>query len=123
LSFPLEDLYLDGSQNGQVGQEVYGGGAAFNLASQSLHRIAGAPFELFCDSFVFGWERPTARSALLKLAGSPDNEAMLMLIPGKRRRIGGVSLTLADGRRRKGRREGDTLAFTVPADASLTLTW
>jgi hypothetical protein len=28
LSFPLEDLYIDGQQAGQVGQEVYGAGAA-----------------------------------------------------------------------------------------------
>lgn len=123
FSFPLEDLYLDGSENGQVGQEIYGGGAAFIFASQSFHRLAGAPFEMFCDSFVFGWERPTTRSAQLTLAGSPENKAMLVLLPSGRERIGSVSLTLADGRPRKGRRERGKLVFSVPADASLTLNW
>ena len=80
LSFPVEDLYVDGQQAGQVGQEIYGGGAAFIFATQSFHKIEGAPFELFCDSFVFGWERPTTRSALLTLGGSSANEAM----PSKR---------------------------------------
>jgi hypothetical protein len=72
---------------------------------------------------VFGWERPTKRSALLTLGGSSANEAMLVLLPGKRGGMGAVSLTLADGRRRKGRREDGKLVFTVPADASLTLRW
>jgi hypothetical protein len=123
LSFPVEDLYVDGQQAGQVGQEIYGGGAAFIFATQPFHKIEGAPFELFCDSFVFGWERPTARSALLTLAGSSANEAMLVLIPAKRGGMGAVSLTLADGRRRKGRRKDGKLVFSVPADASLTLSW
>ena len=33
LSFPLEDLYPDGRQAGQVGQEIYGAGAAFVYAA------------------------------------------------------------------------------------------
>jgi len=123
LSFPVEDLYIDGQTPGQVGQEIYGGGAAFIFASQAFHHIDGAPFELFCDSFVFGWDRPTQRSAILKLAGSDANKAMLVLLPAKGKRIGKVSLALADGRRPKARREGEKLFFTVPADASLTLTW
>jgi hypothetical protein len=123
LSFPVEDLYVDGQPAGQVGQEIYGAGAAFIFASQSYHRLEGAPFELFCDSFVFGWERPTPRSAMVTLAGAPGNRATLALLPANGRRIGKVSLTLADGRRRKGRREGGKLVFTLPADAGLTLSW
>jgi hypothetical protein len=123
LSFPVEDLYVDGQQAGQVGQEIYGGGAAFIFAKQAFHHVEDAPFELFCDSFVFGWERPNARSALLTLAGSPANTAMLVLLPRENARLRAVSLTLADGRRRKARREDGKLLFTVPADASLTLTW
>lgn len=33
LSFPLEDLYPDGRPAGQIGQEIYGAGAAFTYAS------------------------------------------------------------------------------------------
>jgi hypothetical protein len=123
LSFPVEDLYVDGQQPGQVGQEIYGGGAAFIFASQAFHRIDGAPFELFCDSFVFGWDRPTKRSAIMTLAGSEANKAMLVLSPSKGKRIGNVSLTLADGRKPKARREDGKLFFTVPADAGVTLSW
>lgn len=123
LSFPVEDLYVDGQQAGQVGQEIYGGGAAFIFATQAFHKLEGAPFELFCDSFVFGWERPTTRSASLTLGGSSANEAMIVLLPDKGRRMSAISLTLADGRKRKGKRQDGKLAFTVPADASLTLSW
>jgi hypothetical protein len=123
LSFPVEDLYVDGQQPGQVGQEIYGGGAAFIFASQAFHRIDGAPFELFCDSFVFGWDRPTKRSAIMTLAGAEANKAMLVLTPAQGKRIGRISLTLADGRRPKEKREDGKLFFSVPAGASLTLAW
>lgn len=123
LSFPVEDLYVDGQEAGQVGQEIYGAGAPFIFASKAHHRVSGAPFELFCDSFVLGWERPNARSALLTLAGSPAAEAMLVLTPNGKGRMREVSLTLAGGRKRKGRREDGKLVFTVPGDASLTLSW
>jgi hypothetical protein len=122
LSFPLEDLYLDGRACGEVGQEVYGAGAAFIFASQPFHALAGAPFSLFCDSFVFGWERPTSRSAVLTLGGAPGTDAMLVLLPGEGK-LGRVALSLADGRRRKSRRKDGNLVFSVPADAALTLTW
>lgn len=36
LSFPLEDLYPDGRSAGQVGQEIYGAGAAFVYAAYML---------------------------------------------------------------------------------------
>jgi hypothetical protein len=122
LSFPVEDLYVDGQPAGQVGQEIYGAGAAFIFASRSFHRLEGAPFDVFCDSFVFAWDRPTARSALLTLAGSPEAEAMLVLTPldGRRR---APALKFADGRRCRGRKRDGALFFKVPADASLMLAW
>ena len=49
LSFPLEDMYGDGQPCGQVGQEIYGCGAAFVFASLAFHRPRGAPVTLFCD--------------------------------------------------------------------------
>lgn len=49
LSLPLEDVYGDGSQAGQVGQEVYGAGSAFVLASRAYFPCGNAPFRLFCD--------------------------------------------------------------------------
>jgi hypothetical protein len=121
LSFPVEDIYIRCQPAGQGGQEIYGAGAAFIFASRSFHRLEGAPFDLFCDSFVFAWDRPTARFALLTLAGSPQAEAMLALTPldGRREPV----LNFADGRQCKGRQQDGALFFRVPADASLRLTW
>jgi hypothetical protein len=122
LSFPVEDLYVDGQPAGQVGQEIYGAGAAFIFASRSFHRLESAPFDVFCDAFAFAWDRPTARSALLTLAGSPEAEAMLVLTPIDGRRRAPV-LKFADGRRCRGRKRDGALVFKVPANASLTLAW
>jgi len=49
LSLPLEDIYGDGSPAGQVGQEVYGAGSAFVLASRAYFACGNAPFRLFAD--------------------------------------------------------------------------
>jgi hypothetical protein len=49
LSLPLEDVYGDGSEAGQVGQEVYGAGSAFVLASRAYFPCGDAPFRLFAD--------------------------------------------------------------------------
>ena len=49
LSFPLEDLYGDGSPAGQVGQEIYGAGAAFAVAARAYHDCPGAPFKFFSE--------------------------------------------------------------------------
>lgn len=122
-SFPVEDLYVDGQEAGQVGQEIYGGGAAFIFAAHAYHSLEGAGFTLFCDSFVMGWERPSSRSALLSLAGSGEAEATLALLPERGSKAGRVSLTLADGRKRRPKQAADALVFTVPGDASLTLRW
>jgi hypothetical protein len=48
---------------------------------------------------------------------------MLVLTPAQGKRIGRISLTLADGRRPKEMREDGMLFYTVPAGASLTLGW
>ncbi len=49
LSFPLEDLYGDGSQAGQVGQEIYGAGAAFVIAARAWSECPGMPVRIFAD--------------------------------------------------------------------------
>ena len=64
LSFPLEDLYGDGQPCGQVGQEIYGCGAAFIYASRAFHRSKDMPFDLFCDRRV---ERLTEAESRLTL--------------------------------------------------------
>jgi hypothetical protein len=61
LCFPLEDLYPDGQLAGQVGQEVYGAGAAFVLATRAFHHVESAAFRLYCDHFVRARERTGKR--------------------------------------------------------------
>jgi hypothetical protein len=122
LAFPLEDLYLDGSEAGQVGQEVYGAGAAFIFAAGAFHRIDGAPFEIFADSLVLGWERPSERAARLTLGGSPEGRARVLLRP-KGRGMPRVTLTLAGGRQRRGRAANGGIEHSLPANASFTLAW
>jgi hypothetical protein len=49
LAFPLEDLYPDGQSAGQVGQEIYGCGAAFAIVSRRYQRLERAPFILYTE--------------------------------------------------------------------------
>ncbi len=53
LAFPLEDLYAGGDPAGQVGQEIYGCGAAFVFSARAFHDLDGAPFLLFCDYPIY----------------------------------------------------------------------
>ena len=83
-------------------------------------RAKGAPLlanrELTLDGHA-------AETIARRVGGSSATVAMPVLLAGKRRGMGAVSLTLADGRRRKGARKDGKLVFSVPADASLTLSW
>ncbi|MDB5702993.1 MAG: hypothetical protein JWN66_109, partial [Sphingomonas bacterium] len=123
LSFPLEDLYADGQPPGQVGQEIYGAGAAFVFASRSFHRIDGAPFMLFCDHFLMASERTTASSVRLQLNGGEGCAARLSVIPLEKGGLPAIKV-IADGdsviprRGKQGR-----LDYNVPATAQVFLTW
>src|SRR3546814_10319538 len=59
LSFPLEDLDVDGQPGGQVGQEIYGAGAAFVFATRSFHEVS-RPFGCNIGSGIHS--RPKQRS-------------------------------------------------------------
>lgn len=49
LSFPLEDLYADGRQAGEVGQEIYGAGAPFIFCVHAYKRLAAGGSLIYCD--------------------------------------------------------------------------
>lgn len=124
LSFPLEDLYPDGQQAGQVGQEVYGAGAAFIFASRAFHRIDGAPFLLFCDSLVRAVERTGDRVLTLQLDAGETATANVRLVRRKRRKLPKSSLTTAGGDAiRPGRTADDRIDYVVPANGRLILSW
>lgn len=124
LSFPLEDLYPDGQQAGQVGQEVYGAGAAFIFASRAFHRIEGTPFLLHCNHFVRASERSGDRSLSITLDGGETCTAALSLVRQKRRKLPRPKVMTAGGDViRPHASSADRIDYHVPASGRLVLTW
>jgi hypothetical protein len=124
LSFPLEDLYPDGQLAGQVGQEVYGAGAAFIFASRAFHHVERAPFRLYCDHLVRAMERIGDRALTFTLDGGETCTAGLSLVRLKRRKLGKVKMTTVSGDvLRSHDTSADRIAYHVPANGRLVLTW
>jgi hypothetical protein len=124
LSFPVEDLYVGGDEAGQVGQEIYGAGAAFTFSSRCFHHVEGAPFMLFCDHFLMASDRTSDRSLTLQLAGDEANTARLAILRQGRRKLPKVEATIDGGTpcRRQARGSGRN-EFDVPANARIHLRW
>jgi hypothetical protein len=123
LAFPLEDLYAGGDPAGQVGQEIYGAGAAFAFVANVFHRVPKAPFMVFCDY-------PLARfdiedhSIRLRLRGLRRSRARLRLIPERRAPIGAVTLRDSEGEEVSGvRTDEGHIEFEVHGGIDLELTW
>ena len=124
LSFPLEDLYHDGQPAGQVGQEIYGAGAAFVFASRMFHRVEGAPFHLFCDHFLSNSERNHSRSVSFRVDGGDGREAGLSLVRLKGRRLPQLKVSTANGEHvRVHHRSKDRLDYRIPANGRVTVIW
>lgn len=124
LSLPVEDLYPDGQQAGQVGQEIYGSGGAFIFATRCFHDVADAPFQLFCDHFVRSRERTGERALRIRLDGGDGCFARLSLIRRKRRTLPAAKVTTAGGDAVRGHvASRDRIDFHVPANGTITLIW
>jgi hypothetical protein len=124
LSFPLEDLYVDGQQAGQVGQEVYGAGAAFIYASRAFHPVTEAPFSLFCDQFLVRSTRPTERHINFQIDGAEARMAKLMVLRSGNRKLPRFTLTNVRGERiRAAYRKPDEIEYLVPATDEYSLRW
>lgn len=124
LSFPLEDLYPDGQPAGQVGQEIYGAGAAMIFATRAFHRIEGAPFVLFCDHFARAFTRLDDRTVSFTLDGDDTIAAEVALLPVGRRQLPDVTLQTAGGRVFSADRQCDGyVRFKVSANSALLLSW
>jgi hypothetical protein len=123
LSFPLEDLYVGGDIAGQVGQEIYGAGAAFVYASRCFHHVDAAPFMLFCDHFLMASERTSDRSLSFQLAGDSANRATVRILGQSGRRLPGVRAAVDGGAPCRGRRHGEAILFDVPANGRVQLHW
>jgi hypothetical protein len=124
LSFPLEDLYPDGQLAGQVGQEIYGAGAAFVFATRTFHHVEGAPFRLHCDHFLRAMERTGDRAATITLDGGETCTARLSLVRLKRRKLTKPRLTTVGGDvLRPMATTPDRIDFHVPANGRVVLVW
>jgi len=124
LSFPVEDLYPDGQLAGQVGQEIYGAGAALIFATRAFHHVEGAPFRLYCDHFVRAMERPGDQSLTITLDGGETCTALLSLVRLKRKTLGKTKVTAAGGDvLRAYQSSDDRIDYHVPANGRIVLTW
>lgn len=124
LSFPLEDLYVDGQPAGQVGQEVYGAGAAFVFASRSFHQVDDAPFRIFCDHFPVTGERTSECSLTFGLDGGHGRFAVFSLIRISRKKMPRFTLrTIAGEPVRPFRRCADLVEYRIPASGEVSLLW
>lgn len=124
LSFPLEDLYPDGQKAGQVGQEIYGAGAAFIFATRAFHVIEDAPFRLYCDHFVRAMERTGDRTLSVTLDGGENCLAGVSVVRSRRRKLGKVRIATAGGDALRAHAAGkDRVDFHVPANGRFILSW
>lgn len=124
LSFPVEDLYPDGQQAGQVGQEVYGAGAALIFAARAFQSVEGAPFTLYCDGPLRAVERTGDRALILLLDGGDDCVANLRVVRSKRRTLSRTGIATAAGDTiRPYATSRDRIDYRVPAMGRLILTW
>jgi hypothetical protein len=118
LSLPVEDVYGDGSPAGQVGQEVYGAGAAFVLASRAFFPCGDAPFRLFAD--YPARVEPDEHQVRIKLNGPKGLTARIRLIALDDK--AGPPKATIDGLQPAGSGQS-YIEFRPPADADIMVTW
>lgn len=124
LNFPVEDLYPDGQKAGQVGQEIYGSGAALVFATRAFHRVEDAPFLIHCDSFVRAMHRIDPHTLTLKVDGHEMTEVRFALVMlSKRRRQPKARLWTITGQPIELKPVDGRLEAWVPANVALLLQW
>lgn len=124
LSFPVEDLYVDGQLAGQVGQEIYGCGAAFVFATRAFHTFDGAPFRIFCDHFLLSPHHPAEQTLSFELGGCDGNEARLVLVRTGSKALPSFTVTDREGNViRPAARLAERVDYRVPANAAVAVKW
>jgi hypothetical protein len=124
LSYPLEDLYPDGQPCGQVGQEIYGAGAAMVFASRAFHRIEGASFILFCDHFIRALSRVDEHTVSFRVDGEDGGAVRLLVLRDGRNKLPKVVLSTLDGKPiASSRATPKSLEFDLPVKVSVQLHW
>lgn len=124
LSFPLEDLYPDGQPAGQVGQEIYGAGAAMAFAARSFHNVEGAPFVFFCDHFVRAHERIDSNRLSIQLDGGENCYARLSILAPRGSKRPRTKVDCANDQMVETiRRSKDREDYRIPAQGRIILSW
>jgi len=120
LSMPLEDVYGDGSPPGQVGQEVYGAGAAFVVVSRACFTCGNAPFRLFAEYPVT--VEAGEDEVRLTFIGPKGYEGRIRLLP-KGAQLPKLTVRGEDGTPIKGTTGEGFVEYRLPADGSFTVRW
>jgi hypothetical protein len=124
LSFPLEDLYADGQPAGQVGQEIYGCGAAFIFATRSHMNVDNAPFRVFCDHFIRSSERTGDTALSIMLDGGETCFAKISFLRRGRGKLPKFTLKTAGGDVLRPRaKSAGRIDYQVPAYGKLVVRW
>lgn len=105
LALPLEDIYADGAPAGQVGQEVYGAGAALAYATRGFHPLGDGRL-LFCEAPVRVAHR-SEKEATFVVCGPADHDYAVRILPPKRATV------TVDGRK------SDPEAFSAAGGATI----
>ncbi|HEX4694372.1 hypothetical protein [Sphingomonas sp.] len=119
LAIPLEDLYGNGDAPGQVGQEVYGAGAAPTFAARAWHRLRKLGVTVFCEYPLIDVE-DGADEASFTVAGAAGMTCALRILDGRDRRkwrlvsVAGNATVLTPD-------DQPGLAAEVPAETRMTL--
>lgn len=123
LSFPLEDLYPSGEPQGQVGQEIYGAGAAFAFLTRSFHPVDGAHFSIYCDHFIVLNNRSEDSAVSFQLNGGAMQRALICIVPDGRRKMPKMSLLIGTEEIKASSTPDGRIEYKVPANAQLVLRW
>jgi len=118
LSFPLEDIYGDGSPAGQVGQEIYGAGAAFVVAARAYAECPGAPFRI-ASEYPMQVECSDGE-AHIRLLGPKGYKGRLRLMPKDEGAPPNIALVAQDGEPIPP--EADHI-YRAAADGRFTVMW
>lgn len=124
LSFPVEDLYPDGQPAGQVGQEIYGAGAAMIFATRAFHRVEGAPFVMFCDHFLRAITRLDGNTLSLRIDGEDNHIAEFALLRHGRKVLTNPIVRTLSGKIVEPHAKSEKgFSYRVPAYTGLVLSW
>lgn len=120
LAFPLEDLYADGQPAGQVGQEIYGCGAAFALTTRSYHRLEHAPFVLFCEYPIYEIVQTEEPCISFRVRGVEALPCRVRLIPTGRKPVPDIQIGSGQGAEKT---DDGGWEFSAAGGSSVEIRW